>query len=193
MVKTRLPVRFEGAFATMVCFAMPAYLAGLSTMFALDGYSGIAKISVREHEQLLRDQELLAEARFQLAQQESARERLRKDNATLVHPHVFSPPRFAYKAHNISPHQRVEYFDGALTLAVRDIGRNAACISINGAICTSLAIGASTEILIGRNLYRVRLDRIGRPLQQVAQSQSVTVSILILEGLPQPLVPTASQ
>lgn len=86
---------------------------------------------------------------------------INRDYESLTHPSGIAGPKLLQESHLIRLNELAEYFDGALTLAVTEIGLEAASLRINTDEKThALGVGQILEVEIGQKKYGFRVDRL---------------------------------
>ena len=106
---------------------------------------------------------------------------LQRENGYFMSP-AGKTPIVVYEPKAIPPNELIAYFDGALTVVVRNIYDETACLSLGDmAECNELGVGQMLRTTVGGNLYGIRLDKLYMAGFSSANSASrVTLTVLLL-------------
>lgn len=141
-----------------------------------------AEASSLRTKQILSLKQVLKKTREDLEKSESENkalaeklELINRDYESLTHPSGIAGPKLLQDSHLIRINELVEYFDGALTLAVTKIDLEAASLRLNTDDKThALGVGQMLEVKIGQKKYGFRVDRL-------RHDSFIYVSVLLLD------------
>ena len=105
---------------------------------------------------------------------------LQRENEELMSP-AGKTPVVVYEPKAIPPNELVAYFDGALTVAVKGIYDETACLTLGDAECKELGVGQMLRATVGGKIFGIRVDKLYMAgFSAVNSASRVTLTVLLL-------------